>query len=386
MRQVEIKPQLLNWAIERSMKDAGELLEKFPNLIDWTNQTKAPSLKQLESFAKATFTPVGLFFLPEPPDETLPIADFRTLTGNAFNRPSANLLDTIYTAQQRQEWYKNYARQQGFDKLSIVGKYTISDNPTAIAEELRQTFSFHHHYSSWQQALSNRIALIEEQGILVMSSGIARGNTHRALDLDEFRGFALNDEYAPVIFINAKDSIAARSFTLMHELAHIAIAQGGVSNTNSYHKNSNAIEKWCDKVAAEILVPSKEFSRTYQHSLNNLDENLAFFAKHFKVSKLVILGRIYDLGFLTKTEFWYYFNQEKLAIKARLNKQKKIPKKSGGNYYKSKPVSVSNLFIKAITASTLEGKTLYREAMQLLNIKNIKTFNKLTEKIHLWSV
>jgi Zn-dependent peptidase ImmA (M78 family) len=313
----------------------------------------------------------------------LPIGDFRTLDEGNFIRPSANLLDTIYTAQQRQQWYQAHCRQQGLDKLSMVGKYNITDDATIVAQELNAIFSFHKNYSSWQDALSRRIELIENQGILVMSSGIALGNTHRSLDLNEFRGFALSDEYAPVIFINAKDSIAARSFTLMHELAHIVIAENGVSNTNSYHKNSNAIEKWCDQVAAEMLVPSEEFRQKYQHNINKLDENLAYFAKYFKVSTLVILGRIYDLGYIDKHNFWQLFQAEKNRL---LDIIKAQSKKSGGDYYNSKPVSVSKLFIKTITASTLEGKTLYREAMQLLNIKNIKTFNNLTEKIHPWSV
>lgn len=380
--QVEVKPQLLTWAIERSMKDIEDLMVKIPHLSSWQNQTKQPTLKQLENFAKATFTPIGMLFLPKPPKEKLPISDFRTFVDGKKTRLSANLLDTIYSAQQSQEWYKTYAQQQDFDKLSIIGKYNINDNPKIVAQELSQLFSFHYNYNNWQQALSERIELIEKQGILVMSSGIALGNTHRALDLNEFRGFALSDEYAPVIFINSKDSVAARSFTLMHELAHIAIAEDGVSNTNSYDKNSNAVEKWCDKVAAEILVPEDKFKQKYQHNLDNLDENLQVFAKHFKVSTLVILGRIYDLNYIYTDTFWQLFQAEKQRIIAIIKTQK--PKKSGGDYYNSKPVSVSKLFIKTIISSTLEGKTLYRDAMRLLNIKSIKTFNKLAEKTHPW--
>lgn len=382
--RVNVKPQLLNWAIKRSMKDKEILIDKFPNLLAWENGLKQPTLKQLESFANATFTPIGLLFLQISPNEVLPIDDFRTLSGNKFNKPSANLLDTIYGSQQRQEWYRMHCRQQDLDKLTMVGKFNMSDDPKSVAAELTNLFSFNHNYPNWQKALSERIALVEKQGILVMSSGVAAGNTHRSLDINEFRGFALSDEYASVIFINAKDSIAARSFTLMHELAHIAIAQGGVSNTNSYDKNSNIVEKWCDKVAAEILVPSVEFSQKYQHNLNNLVKNLEYFAKHFKVSTLVILGRIYDLNYIDTESFWQLFQAEKQRIITITNMQE--PKKPGGNYYNSKPTSVSKLFIKTITASALEGKTLYREAMQLLNVKNIKTFNNLIETIHPWSV
>lgn len=382
--QVEINPQLLNWAIERSMKDIDNLVDKFSSLPEWQNQTKNPTYKQLERFAKATFTPIGMFFLSTPPDELLPINDFRTLANNNYNKPSANLLDTIYASQQRQAWYQTYRQQQGLDKLAIVGKYTVNDNPTEVAQALIKMFEFHHNYSSWQQALSERTRLIEQQGILVMSSGIALGNTRRALELDEFRGFALSDEYAPVIFINAKDSIAARSFTLMHELAHIVIAENGVSNTDNYGNNQNTIENWCNQVAAEILVPSAEFRQKYQHGLADLNENLNNFAKYFKVSTLVVLGRIYELDYIDVNTFWVLFKTEKEKIAKILAEQK--TKKPGGNYYNNKSTSVSKLFIKTITASTLEGKTLYRDAMQLLEVKKIKTFKKLTNKIHPWSI
>lgn len=381
--QVEINPKLLNWAIERSMKSMDKLVNTFPNLEDWLEQTKKPTFKQLEKFAKATFTPIGIFLLQKPPNEVLPITDFRTFKNDDFQSLSANLLDTIYASQQRQDWYKTYSQQQKFDKLSIVGKYKISDDPKAVAQELNEIFSFHHDYSNRQEALSGRTKLIEKQRILVMSSGVALGNTHRSLSLEEFRGFALSDDLAPVIFINSKDTIAARSFTLMHELAHIVIAQDGVSNTKSYDKNFNTIEKWCNKVAAEILVPSIKFKKKYLHD-TDIDTNLNKLAEYFKVSTLVILGRIYDLGYISQNRFWKLFKEKEKELKIILNTEKS--QKRGGNYYNSKPTSVSKLFIKTITASALEGNTLYRDAMQLTHIKSIKTFNKLTKKIHPWSI
>ena len=380
--QLEINPLVLNWAIERSKKDMDNLVHKFPSLIRWQNQTKSPTFKQLEEFAKTTFTPIGMLFLAEPPHEILPVNDFRTFTNNEPIKPSANLLDTIYCSQQRQAWYQTYCKQQHLEPLEIVGKYSIKDNPKTVAKKLGAFFAFHNNFSNWQQAFSERAALIERQGILVMSSGVALSNTHRPLSLEEFRGFALSDEYASIIFVNAKDSIAARNFTLMHELAHIAIAEDGVSNVNSYNKNNHAVERWCDKVVAEILVPNEVFEQKYQHNLNRLDENLQYFAKQFKVSTLVILGRIYDLGHLDQQRFWQLFKAEKEKVIKILQEQNS--QSSGGSYYNTKPASVSKLFLKTITASTLEGTTLYREAMQLLNVKSIKTFNNLTEKMHPW--
>ena len=381
--RIEVNPSILNWAIERSAKDIDQLAHKFPNLLSWQNKTKQPTFKQLEKFAEATYIPIGMLFLPEPPQEVLPINDFRTFTKNNNPiKPSVNLLDTIYSTQQKQHWYKAYCKQQDIKPIEIVGKYTIKDNPKVVAENLNRHFSFHNNFSSWQQALAGRIALIEKQNILVMSSGVALGNVWRNLEIEEFRGFALSDTYASIIFINAKDSVAARNFTLMHELAHIAIAEDGVSNTNSYNENSNAIEQWCDKVAAEILVPSEVFKQEYRHDLNNLEANLQDFARYFRVSTLVILGRIYDLQYVDKKTFWKLFLAEKAKLIAIL--QKETSKKGGGDYYNTKPASISPLFMKTVTASTLEGGTLYRDAMRLLHVKNIDTYHKLASKAHPW--
>ncbi|MBL7647749.1 MAG: hypothetical protein JNK74_16320 [Candidatus Hydrogenedentes bacterium] len=76
--------------------------EKFPKLDTWLSGESAPTLKQLEDFSQATHAPLGYLFLPEPPEERLPIPDFRTLSGTAVRSPSADLLDTLYTMQQRQ--------------------------------------------------------------------------------------------------------------------------------------------------------------------------------------------------------------------------------------------------------------------------------------------
>jgi hypothetical protein len=117
--QIKINTQLIDWAIERSAKSIDDLMHKFPNLENWQNQTKSPTLKQLENFAKATFTPIGMLFLQKPPNEVLPINDFRTFTNNEQKKPSVNLLDVIYASQQRQEWYQNHVRQQDIGTVSM---------------------------------------------------------------------------------------------------------------------------------------------------------------------------------------------------------------------------------------------------------------------------
>src|SRR3954471_2678076 len=113
MVSVPVKPELLRWACARAGDTAGDLFVKIPHLDDWIRGEKQPTLNQLEDFAKAAHVSVGYLFLPEPPDEKLPIPDMRTVGGERLRNPSPNLLDTIYACQMRQDWYREHAKANG---------------------------------------------------------------------------------------------------------------------------------------------------------------------------------------------------------------------------------------------------------------------------------
>src|SRR2546428_10288304 len=101
---VAVKPELIRWAIDRSRLPPDVLVEKFPRLEEWKTGEKRPTFRQLELFAKMTMTPFGFLFLEQPPEETLPIPDFRTVGDTPIDRPSPDLIDTIHTMQRRQAW------------------------------------------------------------------------------------------------------------------------------------------------------------------------------------------------------------------------------------------------------------------------------------------
>ncbi len=96
MTRIAVNPELISWARERSGLAQEDLFGKFKKLPEWEDGETQPTLKQVEAFARAVHVPVGYLFLSEPPDESMPIPDFRTFAGEAVTRPSPNLLDTIY--------------------------------------------------------------------------------------------------------------------------------------------------------------------------------------------------------------------------------------------------------------------------------------------------
>ena len=373
MVRVEVKPELIRWARERAGLDMGVLTERFPQFKSWERGEIRPTLKQIERFAKATYTPLGFLFLQEPPIERVPIPDFRTMGGERIERPSPDLLDTIYVCQQRQEWYRDFARSVGEEPHSFVGSTKMTSDIEATAANIRRVLGFdleqRQRMPTWTGALRLFIEQADALGILVMCSGVVLNNNRRHLDPGEFRGFAIADDFAPLVFLNGADTKSAQMFTLAHELVHIWIGQSAVSDTQASRLPEHEVERWCNQVAAELLVPLAVLRGEYQRN-SDLREEVDRLARRFKVSTLVVLRRIHDVGGLTREQFWQVYQEELERLRA-------IPKGSGGDFYLTQAARVSKRFARALVMSTLEGQTLYRDAFRMLGFSKLTTFQEL---------
>jgi Zn-dependent peptidase ImmA (M78 family) len=374
MVRVEVKAELLRWARDRAGFTVDDLLSKFPKLEQWESGEIQPTLKQIETYAKVTYAPVGYFFLSEPPDEPLPVPDFRTMAGRSVLPASPNLRDMIYACQERQDWFRDNARITGTDPLAFVGSANLLSPIVETAAAIRRALSFdierRRTCATWTDALRLFISEADGLGILVMCSGIVMNNTHRRLDPEEFRGFALSDGLAPLVFINGADTKSAQMFTLAHELAHIWLGQTALSNTTAASQHQNDVETWCNRVAAELLAPL-EIVRSELRPNESLEETVARLVRIFKVSSLVILQRLRDARRLTWDEL-------REAYKRELDRIAKLPKaEGGGDFYLTAAVRYSRRFTRALVESTLEGRTLYKDALRMLGISKTETFHEL---------
>lgn len=353
---------------------SGDLLEKrFPKYPDWVSGELQPTLKQLEKFAAQTFTPLGYLFLPEPPEERLPIPDFRTVSDKEVARPSPHLLDTIYAAQLRQEWMRSFLIDQGEPPLSFIGTRSLKDAPEDVAADVRRTLGLEPHWNrsfdSWEEALRTLVRKIEGAGILVMINGVVENNTHRPLDVEEFRGFVLTDSYAPLIFINGTDAKAAQMFTLVHELAHLWLGKGGVSNLNALVATENEIEIFCNKVAAEFLVPAREMEIAWRDARSK-DRPFDRLARTFKVSPVVAARRALDLELITKNRYFEFYEDYKAGAARR-----KAKKNGGGNFYLTLGTRLGKRFPAAVYSAAKEGRLPYGEAYELTGVSG-ESFDK----------
>src|SRR5580700_1343156 len=214
--RVEVSPRLLAWARRRSGLTVDDLVRRFPGLGAWERGELLPTFTQLEGYAKATHTPIGFLFLPEPPEEQVPIPDYRTIGDSGVRRPSPDLLDTIYQCEQRQDWYREFAQVNQEEPVGFVGSLTTAAAVIPAAAAIREALGFgvEDRGSTWSDALRVLVDSAESLGFLVMVNGVVGSNTHRKLDPDEFRGFALADPVAPMVFVNGADTKAAQIFTL----------------------------------------------------------------------------------------------------------------------------------------------------------------------------
>lgn len=372
MNRVAVNPELITWARERAGREPLELTGRFPRLTEWESGEVQPTLRQLESFARAVHVPVGYLFLPAPPEEGLPIPDFRTPGDRDIARPSPNLLDTLYLCQQRQEWYRNYARVHGLEPLGFVGSAQAGDDVVAVAERLREVLGLsvaeRQRLPSWTDALRQLVARAEEAGVLVMASSIVGSNSHRKLYVAEFRGFALVDNLAPLVFINAADSKAAQMFTLAHELAHLWLGESGISNVEAGRLPDQTVELWCNSVAAEVLMPLERLHEAHEPGAAVPDE-IQRLARRFKVSTLVALRRLFDGGLIDHETLWEYYRQELDRIRA-LDRGGA----GGGDFYRTMGARTGKRFARAVLSSTLEGQTLFQDAFRMLGVRKTSTF------------
>jgi len=356
-----------------------DLDHRFPKLALWESGEAQPTIKQLQSFAAAVHVPAGYLFLPAPPQEQLPIPDFRTIDGRGVHRPSPNLIDMVYACQERQGWFKDYARTVRLPELAFVGSATLNERPAAVAARMAEALAFDLEARAacrtWEDALRLFIGHADSIGALVMVSGVVLSNNNRRLDPEEFRGFALADPQAPLIFINGSDSKSAQMFTLAHELAHLWLGASAISNASAAPvAGFRREEVWCNAVAAELLVPLA-ILRADLLADEPLENAISRLTRRYKVSSLVILRRLLDANWLTRDAFDAAWAAERARLRAIAERG------GGGNFYRTTLSRVSRRFARALVESTLEGQTLYRDAFRMLGVTKTETFNNIGQEV-----
>ena len=378
--QIDLEPAVLRWARERARLEPEELARKVqvkPERVREWEESGRISVAQADKLAHHTHTPLGFLYLSVPPEDRLPIPDFRTRSGNELQRPSPDLLETVYLMQRRQAWMRDEVIEEIGDPLGFVGAFDENEDPKLVAAAMRDALQLQQDWASrqstWTDALSHMREQADSAGVLVVFSGIVGNNTHRKLDTDEFQGFALVDEFAPLVFVNSADFQAAQMFTLAHELAHLFVGESGVTSFDNHQPPDHETEQSCNRIAAEFLAP-EEGLRAIWPAAKKVNNPYQVIARRFKVSTLVAARRALDLNLIDLATFLDFYEESKATVWLR-----KQPTSAGGDFWNTQRWRIGPRFGAAVARATKEGRLLYQEAYGLTGLNRV-TFEKLPEK------
>ncbi|MCR4611178.1 MAG: ImmA/IrrE family metallo-endopeptidase [Lachnospiraceae bacterium] len=377
--KVSIQPEIISWAM--SQTDESQLgTALLSNIRKWLDGTKTPTFNQIEEFSRKSHIPLGYFFLQKPPVENIELLEYRTIDSVELANPSRDMIDTINDMKRVQDWMKEYRQETGFDTLRIVGSLSGQKEHEYIAECIRQDMDLDREWFRQQKDANDSFKYIrgqlEESGVLVMLNGIVGKNTHRALNINEFRAFAMVDEWAPLIFINSVDSQGAKVFSLFHEIAHIWLGEDDLYNDRGNSENVNQIEVICNAVASELMVPFDVFLNEW-NSINEGDEQetITCLSRVFNCSKTVIARKALDIKKISKK--MYDDIVEDAIIEYKTMKENKT---SGGNYYNNAKNRLDGCFVKALCNSVASGRTTFTEVFRLTNTSR-KTFLEVASSL-----
>ena len=380
MNRIRVNPTVLRWARERAGLGFDDLQGRFPKLADWEAEAARPTVRQLENFARATRVPFGFLFLPEPPEMRLPFADFRTVGSRRPQGISPELMDTIHLMRRRQAWLREERMEAEAEPVSFVGGARLSDDPEATGREMRRAVGLDEGWArrvtTWTTAMGELRNAVEALGVMAVVNGIVGNNTSRKLEVGEFRGFALSDPHAPLIFVNGADAKSAQMFTLAYELAHLRLGDEGegLSGFQGLQPDGGDVERFCDRAAAEFLVPAAEI-RTAWRDVADGDAPFEKLSRRFKVSPVAVGRRAMDLRLVERDAFFSFYHDY-----TQRERRQKPKATGGGDFYNNQNTRVGRLFASHVIRAAKEGRIGFKEAYDLTGL-NGGTFQSYARKL-----
>ncbi len=385
-----ITPHVFQWARESAKISreiaAGKVSVSANKLKEWEEGISQPTIRQAQVLAKTYKRPFALFFLHEIPRDFQPLQDFRKKGSKPFRTASIFIIREI---QQKQAWISEINEENNGDKLQFVGEFSIYDNPQMVADNILKTLDIDPFNYKNDNPIREWIDRAEANGIFISRTSFIHPKLK--LDREEIQGFVIADSYAPFIFINSDDWNTSQLFTLVHELAHIWIAESGISNnieSELLNKDSfNQIELFCNQVAADALIPT-EFIKNLNLNIFNSIKEIFLTSKKLGVSSFAFLVRSLNLNIISlniytklKTEAETEYREFLKRDEEKKEAQKKREKKGGPSPYLLRVNKNSRLFTQIVLDGFHGGLIEPTLASVLLNTPTNK-FPKLEAQIY----
>lgn len=378
-----VNPKIIQWARERARYSLESVAVKFKKDVSviekWESGEDFPTYSQLEKLAEIYKRPLALFFFPEPPLEAEEKQEFRTLPDFEIENLAA---DTIYALRQAKAMQLslqeinngiNPSTKKIFQDISV----SSSDDLRKLAEQIRKylnvTLEEQLTWNDQETALKKWRSAVEEAGIFIFK---------RSFKQREISGFCLIDIEFPIIYLNNSTEKARQIFTIFHELAHILLQTNGITKSDDRYINSlqgenKYIEIFCNKFAAEFLLPNHVFSEIIRETVVNVnDKIISKISSDYKVSREVVLRKLLDNNLISQKEYtlkvreWY---------SEQVGKSQDKNKKSGGDYYANQATYLGENYLKLVFNKYYQGQYDIERVADYLNIKKVAMVEQLEQ-------
>lgn len=377
-----ITPHVFKWARESaklSLESAAAKVDvDVSKLIEWETGDSLPTIRQAEILAKAYRRPFALMFLPDIPADFQPLQDFRRKNSKELGTAAVFI---IRDTQQKQSWIKALYEENNYNRLEFVGKFSRRHSPAQVAKDILRVLEIEPSNYETDNPIKEWISKAERKGIFISRTSFVHSKL--TLDSDEMQGFVIADDMAPFVFINSDDWNASQLFTLVHELAHIWIAESGISNDIQLEiKNRNKshpVELFCNEVAGHALMPD-EVMKNMTLSIFASAEKIFGAARKLGVSSLSLLVRALQMEIIS-TDKYYKLKKEVDArfeefVQKEKSKKDLQQKKGGPDYYLLLVNKNGQLFTQVVMDAYYGGMIMPTEASNLLSTQ-VKNFDKL---------
>lgn len=388
MERALVTPDLLTWARQRCGFSVGEVSKKLnvktEAVAEWESGTYSPTFQQAQNLANILHVPFGYFFLSQPPSQILPISDRRTsMAGQQLPDPSPALVDVLYEMMNKQQWYREYREAELTN--AEVGRFSVTDSTEEVAAHIREAIGLEQARSrpcSWDKFLKEITRALENSGVMVMRSGVVGNNTHRPIDVEEFRGFVLSDDVAPLIFLNSRDSVCAQTFTLAHEIALVWVGESGLSNADyrsARREQDDYVAQFCNQVAMDLLTPPSNYARESSKTISRKGPSDRYPPSSDVVANVYVggidVGGI-DVATFDMTLVLPFVSRNGQIDSSRHQTESQASRSSEDAFYRVLVARNGTLLTHAVVSCLSDETILYKEAADLLSVKP-KTLPKL---------
>lgn len=372
-----INPAIIKWARERSgytLKEVADSINKDSETIsDWESGSSAPTYAQLEKLADKCKRPVALFFFPEVPEEP-DLVNQLALRSSEIEALSPNIRLLLRRAAARQvslmelNMGANPAEKTIFRDLHARLDDSLADLAHQTREYLDISVETQASWKSSTEAFEIWRNRIEEKGIFVFKD---------AFQDDFVDGFSLVHDQFPVIYLNNSRPHVRQIFSLFHELAHLLLRRNGI--TRGIKIGGEKIERFCNRFAAEFLVPSSDLETRLDFPDYD-DAAMWELARHYKVSRPVILLKLIDRHILEPTDYERMTKKWKEAHESNLEKAAESKNLGGGDYYNTRAVYLGYRFMELAFSRYHQGGCSIEELAEHLNVK-VKNLSGLEDRL-----